>query len=301
MLWYENLPKTIVYENIESMLEHNPNILHDEAIIFLVNGNSGFGSQLTVLIQNNFHLKHMNPKLHCLGHFSVNATNFKYHEPDLNNSFFLYFSYLKPIDEGIKYYFVNMNYLYYTQSFIQPQSIEGKNVDDIEINKRYSEHFKEHYKLKIGHDIECKMQKLKADLQVPLIGIHMRSAYQILVHSFGRNSDIIGKFNKIKQELDAKYEKYKIFIMTDVNYYIDTSKTIFGEDNVYYNDFISRVCIDTDDSVLNMDAYCGFKLGSDILYDCISLINCDYYYVSVSNIAFIASFINDKNNAIHFN
>ena len=129
----------------------------------------------------------------------------------------------------------------------------------------------------------------------------MRSVFQILVHSFGRDTDIVGKFNKIKQELDSKYEKYKIFIMTDVNSYINTSKTIFGEENVYYNEFVNRVDVETDDSVSNMDNYCGFKLGSDILYDCISLINCDYYYVSVSNIAFIASFINCKNNAIHFN
>ena len=300
MLWYENLTSTIVYENIESLLEHNPNISHDEAIIFLVNGNSGFGSQLTVLVQNSLYLKSINPKLHCLCHFGINNTNFKYHETDLNNSFFLYFSYLKPISDDMKYYFVNMNYLIHEYPFIQPQIVEGNNVDDIEINKLYSDYFKDNYKLKIGHDIECKMLKLKMELQVPLIGIHMRSAYQILVHTFGRDCDIISKFNKIKQELDTKYEKYKIFIMTDVDFYIDMSKSIFGEENVYYNDFINRVSIDINDSVLNMDN-CGFKLGSDIIYDCISLVNCDYYYVSISNIAFISSFISDKNNAIHFN
>ena len=122
-----------------------------------------------------------------------------------------------------------------------------------------------------------------------------------MVHSFGRDIDITCKFNKIKQELDAKYEKYKIFIMTDVDFYIDISKTIFGKENVYYNEFVNRVNTDTFDSVTNLQEYSGFKLGSDILYDCISLVNCDCYYVSISNIAFIASFINNNNNAIHFN
>jgi hypothetical protein len=274
--------------------------MHDESIVFLVNGNSGFGSQLTLLVQISLYLKRINPKIHCLGHFGINLEHFKYHDPCLNNSFFLYFSYLKPISDNIRIYFSNVHN-HDPYPFIQPQTIEGCNVDDIEINKLYSDHFKENYKLRIGSEIEYKITELKKELQVPLIGIHMRSAFQITAHSFGRDPDIISKFNKIKQALDNKYEKYKIFIMTDVNSYIDTTKIIFGEENVYYNEFVNRVDIDTVDSVISLQECSGFKLGSDILYDCISLVNCDYYYVSISNIAFIASFIHDKNNAIHFN
>ena len=83
--------------------------------------------------------------------------------------------------------------------------------------------------------------------------------------------------------------------------------------NVYYNDFISRIQNHGDgsnglvhgynDSIINIDnKYTGFKLGSDIIFDCLSLINCDFYYVSITNIAFITSFINNNsnNNGVHY-
>ena len=117
----------------------------------------------------------------------------------------------------------------------------------------------------------------------------------------------------LKKELDTKYNKYNIFLATDVSDYIVKIKNIFNESNVniYYNEYISRInddgngtngCINGyKDSIINLNEYTGIKLGNDIIEDCMSLINCDFYYVSVTNIAFITSFFNDKMNGIHFN
>ena len=136
---------------------------------------------------------------------------------------------------------------------------------------------------------------------------------QLMIHTYGRDFRFESKIIKIKNELDLKYKKYNIFIATDVSSYINVVKSIFNESNVFYNDFINRVkddgikphaeSIDKGrlDTIINLHEYTGFKLGSDILYDCLSLINCDFYYTSITNIAFITSYINKKNNGIHFN
>jgi hypothetical protein len=314
MLWYENIKTDYVYSDLSNLLHKNPNLYTDECIIFCINGDTGFGSQLTLLSQYSLYLRKINPKIHCLGHFSNNSSNFKYHDTNYNNSFFLYFRYLKNVNENIKYYFVNTSTIVLSNEqypFIIPQSIDGLNVDDIEINKQHSNYFKENFELKIGDDIINKINNIKMETSLPLIGIHMRSILQIVAHSYGRDINIVSKLLKIKNTLDMKYTNYNIFFVTDVNNYINIAKTVFTNNTVYYNDFISRIFNDTGekfsvnnkycDSVINLEQYCGFKLGSDILYDCLSLINCDYYYVSVTNIAYITSYINKKNNGIHFN
>ena len=313
MLWYENIKPDFVYPNISILLNNNPNIFTDECIVFCINGDSGFGSQLTLLTQYSLYLKKLNTKIHCLGHFSKNLNNFKYHDTNYNNSFFLYFKYLKNINENTKYYFVTVTDVLSNDKFpfIIPQSIDGLNVDDIEINKQHSNNFKENFELKIGNDIINNIINIKTSTNIPLIGIHMRSALQLVAHSYGRDSNIEAKLVKIKKILDTKYSNYNIFFITDVNSYINIASIVFKNNTIYYNNFISRISNDTGekisqtnllcDSVVNLQQYCGFKLGSDILYDCLSLIHCDYYYVSVTNIAYITSYINKKNNGIHFN
>ena len=140
MLWYENIKADIIYSDIQSLLNNIPDIYTDECIVFCLNGNSGFGSQLTLLTQYSLYIKKINPKIHILGHFSNNFNNFKYHDTNYNNSFFLYFKYLKNINENTKYYFVNEAGCLSNDKFpfIIPQSIDGSNVDDIEINKQHS-------------------------------------------------------------------------------------------------------------------------------------------------------------------
>ena len=297
-MWFEKIECGYVYSDIDTLFNSNRNLKTEEAIIFLVNTNSGFGSQLTLLVQNSLYLKNMNPKLHCLGHFSRNSNHFKYHITDCKNSFFRYFEYLNEIPPNVKYYFVNCNLL--NCPFVQPQIVEDLCVDNIAINKYYSSHFKKNFRVKIESKIGCLTDL--SDNTTPLIGIHMRSLYQTNVHSFGRDLDSAQKrFLRIKCKLDEKFPNYNVFIVTDVSFYLETAKEIFGKERVYFNDFISRVDTENEDSVINMDEHTGFKLGSDIIYDCQSLVNCDFYYVSITNIAFICSFISDKENTFHFN
>lgn len=313
MSWFDNIEKENVYSNITDLLAYNPSLYTDESIVFGVNTDSGFGSQLTLLIQIGLYLETVNNKIHTLGHFSVNSLAFKYHDSDKNNSFFMYFDYNKEIKLNVKCYFVLLNGVIQNYPFIEPQSVNGLNVDNIEINKKYSNFFKNNFKLKIGINIIDKIKIIKENTQLPLIGIHIRSLANLKGHPFNRNTDTttLSILQNLKLVLDNKYTLgYNIFLATDVSEYINIAENLF-ENKVFYNDFISRIKTDNNeprkfstgycDSVENLSSeHTGFKLGSDIIYDCLSLVSCDYYYVSVSNIAFITSFISHENNGIHF-
>ena len=303
-MWYENVKPDVIYNNVHELINSNPNVKEEECVVFFINGDSGFGSQLTLLTYYGIFLMNLNNNIHCLGHFSVNNSNFKYHDDNKINSFFMYFRYLKSIPDNLNCYFVKLSTVLIETgiSFILPQSVEGLNVDDIENNKIHANYFKNNFELIIGDHIVTNILNIKEETKIPLIGIHLRSSFQIKCHPYGRTFDIEEKLLKIKFDLDKKFGKYNIFLITDVSNYIDMVKNIFKYSYVYYNDFISRIDVDTVDSVINLTKYTGFKLGSDIIYDCLSLINCDFYYVSVTNIAFISSYINVKNNnGIHYN
>lgn len=314
MLWYENIKPSFIYDNVKTLLLENPTLYKKEAIVFCVNEEGGFGCQLTILVQYGLYFKSINPKLHCLGCFCVNGSSFKYHDETNNNSFFMYFNYIKQIDTRAECYFIRSRNDDGMYPFIQPQNVDGLNVDSIDINREYSMFFKEHFRLKIGENVINEMKTLKENTKKPLIGIHLRSILQILVHPFGRDINIVDKLQKIKLQLDNKYNNtYDIFFVTDVSDYINILVELFRGTNVriYYNKFISRIKNHVgekyterggyNDSIINLGEYTGFKLGSDILYDCLSLIYCDCYFVSITNVAFIASFLSDKNNGIHFN
>jgi hypothetical protein len=85
MLWYENINKEQeqIYPNLQILINENLNLYSDECIVFCINGGSGFGSQLTLLTQYGLYLQKINPKIHCLGHFSINNHSFKYHDMTL--------------------------------------------------------------------------------------------------------------------------------------------------------------------------------------------------------------------------
>ena len=309
MLWYENVKPTFIYNNVLELQNRNPNLKTEEAIIFLVNFDNGFGSNLTVIVQNSLYFKTINPKLHCLGHFSENGLNFKYHDTAYSNSFFQYFKYLKDIPFDTKCYFLKMNLLPdHIYPFIRSQSVNGLNVDNITINKLYSDHFKINFQAN-----NCVGMNIKSENELPLIGIHVRSLAQILVQTLDKQESIEDRIVKLKKELDLKYVNYNIFLATDVSDYINIVSNIFSKTNVkvYYNKTISRIdnhgngvnglLYGYNDSVINLSEFTGLKLGHDIISDCLSLVACDYYYVSVTNIAFITSFLTNKNNGIHYN
>ena len=64
MDWYENIKPTTIYNHIGTLLVNNKNLYEDEAITFLINNDNGFGSNLTVIVQNSLYLKNINPNLH---------------------------------------------------------------------------------------------------------------------------------------------------------------------------------------------------------------------------------------------
>lgn len=314
MLWYENIQPTVIYDNIDSLLQDNPDLYKNESVVFCVNGDSGFGSQLSLLVQVGLYLQSINPNIHCLGCFCINGNNFKYHDETKTNSFFSYFRYIKHIDTRSKQYFVKTINVIDRYPFIQSPTIDGCCVNDIKINKQYFTFFRENFNLRIGDDITSNIKIIKDTTDKPLIGLHIRSILQTITHGHVNNSaNIIHIMNKIKNTLDTNYKKYyNVFFATDVSSYIDIICEIFKNTNVqiYYNSFISRInnhigekhtgpC-GYNDSIVNLEQHTGFKLGSDILYDCLSLINCDFYYVSATNVAFIAGSLTDKNNGIHF-
>ena len=87
---YENIPITDkIYEDINELLEIID--MDDNNIINIINGNSGMGSQLTLYLQTSSYIHDRNSKIICLPHFSNNNKNFKYHNKEYNNSFFMYF------------------------------------------------------------------------------------------------------------------------------------------------------------------------------------------------------------------
>jgi hypothetical protein len=312
MKWYENIPASNIYTKIDDLLNDNINLFYEEAIVFLVNTNTGFGSQLTLLIQNALYLKTINNNLHCLGHFSQNGENFKYHDDSVNNSFFLYFKYLKPIPENTKYYFVSVDLICDKYPFVYPHLFDVVNVDDIAINRHYSYFFKKNYAVKLENFTSTieRVNEIKRISNKPLIGIHMRSIAQYYIEHPSRDMTVEMRFSKIKEILDNKYVDYNVFISTDVENYITKCKDIFINSSVFYNNCISRIDDHGDgitgelygykDSVIYLNKFTGYKLGADIIKDCLSLINCDYYYTSITNVTFITSFLNNKNNGVHF-
>lgn len=80
--YYENVPiHSRVYDSIAELLSNHPNIHADtNVIVHVVNGNSGFGSQLTLFMQTLRYFFEHHPNILVLPHFSQNTENFKYHE-----------------------------------------------------------------------------------------------------------------------------------------------------------------------------------------------------------------------------
>jgi hypothetical protein len=316
-LWYENITQkgNIVYPNIRVLLEHKTEILKKEnAIIYFVNSSTGFGSQLTIFIHYMYFIhKRINPKIHCLPHFGENKDCFQYHEESMNNSFFLYFRYVPIIEKTSNIFYVRMDSPL-NQYFGEKESLcpffhfeipENNYVNNYSTNMEYSSHFKSKFQLRIGGHIHNYIDDIR-DLGYTLIGIHVRTLANIIYSGGEKDVTINDILIKLRNKLNKLYgEKYDIFLATDVNSYIDIVKTIFVGRNVYYNKDITRMDYDQiikDDQILLLDSsimlrnYKGYKLGSDILYDCLALTLCDEFYVRKSNIAFITSFVGNNIN-----
>lgn len=254
-------------------------------IIYFINSNTGFGSQITLYLYKSYYInKYINDSIIILPLWINNGTNFKYHEKNIENSFYLYFKNKKEINynEYNKYYInidnVNLNIFEPFFSFSIPIN---NNIQ----NKIYLDFFREKYELNIGENIKEYIKNIRKENH-KLIGIHIRSINQKIQHDKEYlNINIKDRLINIKNKLE---KNSIIFIATDTNVYINYCKDIF--DNFNYLDFISRID-NEEDSIPSLNDN-GFKLGSDIIYDCLALSLCDKIYVSYSNIPYIVNILN---------
>jgi len=316
-LWYENVDKSgqTVYPHIRALLESNQELYHEKnAIIFFVNSDTGFGSQMMMFVQYLYFVqKRINAKLHCLPYFGQNILNFQYHEESLYNSFFLYFRYFPEIQPDAKIYFVNIdtpliNFYDDHESrcpFFHYDISEDDYVNNHAMNWDYSTHFKSKFSLKIGGHIINYIDSVR-DVNRKLIGVHVRALANVIYSGGEHGVTIQSNLLKLRDKLNKKYgDAYDIFLATDVNSYIQMVETIFVGHNVYYIKEITRMEYDQtieDDKILLLDSsimlqnYKGFKLGSEILYDVLALTLCDEFYLRKTNVAFMTGFIGNNNN-----
>jgi hypothetical protein len=298
LLTYENYKiDNSIYENINIFADEIllQNKKKDNIIVYLINWGCGFGSALTVFIQNAYYLHTINPNIHVFPMFSQNTLHFKYSDDSLNNTFFRYFKYTSlptNIDmEKYEIYFIKSsptNRIDFFTSEFPPMKYSPSNI--------YISYFQDKYKLCIGDNIHEYIKNIKQP-NMPLIGIHMRSIAQKKVHNNKYlEVSIIDRIKQIKLQLDGLYACYQIFIATDTMLYLDYAKNVFS--NIHYIDSICRIN-NEGDSIPQLNLV-GFKLGSDILYDCLALSLCDTIYISNSNIPFIISIINPMVNLIEY-
>ena len=96
MNWWENIcyKNYKVYTDILDVYKNEPQIgSKDNTIIFMKNSMSGLGSQMTIFTQNSHYAySTINPNILYIPHYSENNRQFKYHDENHANSFFIYFS-----------------------------------------------------------------------------------------------------------------------------------------------------------------------------------------------------------------
>jgi hypothetical protein len=285
---YENMKVGPTFNHISELIS----VVHSEesVILHLVNGNSGFGSQMTLFMQNLYYFHENYPNIICLPSFSQNAENFKYHESCYNNSFFLYFSRKNDIEDLSKYkqYFLRLG-------VIENYPFFGCKIPVMihEPARRYIQYFNDNYELIKRTEIMKNINNIKSRKR---IGIHIRSLAQKRLHQNEYlEISIQDRLQKVKNQLDKvsdTRDEYSVYIITDVSSYIDVAKSVFS--NVYYFENITRISEETDImSSLPLDQS-GYKLGSDILNECFALSLCDKIYVSNSNILFLVSIMNPE-------
>lgn len=290
-----------IYNNLQHLLSARKTELKTEtSILFFMNGDSGLGSQLTQFAQNSYFLyNHFNPNLYCYPYFYKNNSFFKYHEEKYGdkNTFFMFFRIaagrFPPFREDgtlklDNIYFVENRVYSYFPFFIY-------NTPPVAIphNRTMIEHFYKCFNLRIGENVFKYIFHILENEKKPIIGLHIRSAFQKKHHNGNYLSiPIKVRLEKLKQRLQKQYGngKYMIFLATDTNLYIQWCNEIFGNDVVQYIEDIER--IDGEEDSVPLFKSGGFKLGCDILYDCLALSLCDCVFVSNSNVPFMINMLN---------
>jgi len=283
---YENYPVTgHVYEHVYDLLEHNPSIKEEKAIIFLVNWPYGFGSALTIHIQNEIFLNNINKNLTILPHYSNNSRNFKYHDKADHNSFFRYFKYKDSVDMSRNIYFVKTAVFTTTPRIIYNMPFLSDATNREQVN-----YFLSKYTPILNEKVRTYIDSMKENNR-PLIGIHIRSIAQKFMEDKYLLISLDKRLQNLKKKIENQYPNAIIFTATDVNLYIDKMKTLFGK--IHYLDYIKRI-YNEGDSIPQLDRYCGSILGRDIMDECYALSLCDKVYMSNSNVPFIVTMMNQQ-------
>lgn len=294
---YENYPigKNHIYKDVYNLIEENPNIKTDNNIlIYLVNWGSGFGSAMTVFMMDFLYINKINNNIICLPHFSKNTKNFKYHDENYNNSFFLYFKYKEDLDiNNYKIFFCHSTPILSFEKQLPIMNNEYTRDNILLFNNFFS----------LNKDVvTISNNTVKLFENKVIIGLHLRSRAQLIVHpeeNMNSNFDLKNTLLKLKEKLDIEYNNYGVFIATDVNFYIDISKEVFND--VYYLDFIQRINTEEDSIEIIDDKFIGYKLGSDILNDVYCLSLCNKVYLRPSNIMYLVTILNPNINIEYIN
>lgn len=282
---FENYPKLdIIYESIPALLIEHPEIkTNSNVLIYIVNWGAGFGSAMTVFIQNAHYLKSLNPTIHCIPHFSENTSNFKYHDESKHNSFFLYFKYHTILN-------VNDYTIFMVRSTVLEQAPFFKSVYNMltssdSLENIYTSWFHDNFSLKLGENVKRIIEEFKKKYMF-VLGIHVRSIAQKQAHDSDYMSNSIeARLKNVKKNMDEKYKDgYKVVVASDVTNYINLCKSIFGD--IFYLSDIHRIS-NEGDSIPQLSSFTGFPLGKDIMEESFLLSLCDHVYVSNSNIPFI--------------
>lgn len=280
----ENMPvgTNHVFDSVHDLIaKHDIANADESTLIYLINWPYGFGSALSVFAQNACFLNELNPKLTVLPHFSHNSDHFKYHQPEYNNSFFLYFENLiQPSSTASK-----PKQIYFVKSTVISE-VDGLDTTAIPpikkaSNKRLIDYFRQRFRVR-----DC----FKPSIEKSEVGVHVRGIAQKKAHhpEYESQASIDERLKRLASHLSAP--RANVFVMSDVESYIDKAKQCFGA-NVKYLTGIDRTPTDAHHSMPAIKTV-GYKLGSDILRECCAMSQCEMVYVSESNIPFIISLIN---------
>lgn len=293
---YEYLPidNNPVYNNVRELLDKNENIKTDKnAVVYLLNWPHGFGSALSVFITNAVYLHDINPNIIVLPYWNENTTDFKYHEENYNNSFFLYFKYIgKNVD-------LKTSHVYFSKTDLIGGGLPVNQVipyySDTS-NAKNIDYFTERFALSRHIEDLVSLDQISRH-GMTNIGIHVRSLVKHRLENPGEYSqhELDDYLKLLKENIERKHNhNYNLFIATDIHEYIDKVREIFDNVKVYYIPFIDRGDDLDRDSMEQINENIGYKLGSDILCDCKMLSMCDKIFVRKSNVPWIVTLLNPR-------
>jgi hypothetical protein len=273
--------------SVQDLFRQNPTLRHErDAVIYLVNWPCGFGSAIQIHLSNAQYIHSINPDIIVIPLFNKNSDHFKYHDETLNNSFFSYFN-RPPIDVAGKRFFWA-----HATPILDRQEYKFRLPIGCPFNEGLRREFVWTPRLNLHEKAREFVSGIRTDGR-PLVGVHVRAFAQKQQEyaRYAASSTVKQRLDALKTRLDQTYsDGYDVFVATDVDYYIEGVKTVFG--GVHWNPDIARVAYGHTDSIPTLAINPGIKLGDDILLDCLVLGMCDAVFVGPSNIPLLVWLLN---------